>query len=268
MSWFYAEAGAQKGPVSDEEFNRLVQAGTIGTETLVWREGMADWKPYRDLAGAGGAGAGTSVLPASTAAAVATTETGVCSECGRTFPRKDMVAYGDKLVCGGCRDVFFQKVREGVATSSVFAYGGFWIRFVAKIIDGILLFVVNMVIQLVAMFALVPAMSMGGQPSSALTGVSILVMVLMYVVQFTIVICYNGFFVGRFGATPGKMALSLRVVRPDGSKLTTARAFGRAAAEMVSGLVLYIGYIIAAFDAEKRALHDHICDTRVIKTSS
>jgi len=35
-------------------------------------------------------------------------------------------------------------------------------------------------------------------------------------------------------------------------------------ATMLSQLTLYIGYIIAAFDDEKRSLHDHICDTRVV----
>ena len=34
---------------------------------------------------------------------------------------------------------------------------------------------------------------------------------------------------------------------------------------MLSGLLLNIGYLIAAFDEEKRAMHDHMCDTRVIK---
>ena len=46
--------------------------------------------------------------------------------------------------------------------------------------------------------------------------------------------------------------------------ITILRAFGRAWAEQLSGLVCYIGYIIAAFDAEKRAMHDHMCNSRVI----
>jgi hypothetical protein len=54
MDWFYAEAGQQRGPVSEAEFQRMVQAGTIRGETLVWREGMANWQPYRDVAPSGG----------------------------------------------------------------------------------------------------------------------------------------------------------------------------------------------------------------------
>jgi uncharacterized RDD family membrane protein YckC len=33
---------------------------------------------------------------------------------------------------------------------------------------------------------------------------------------------------------------------------------------IVSGIILLIGYIMAGFDDEKRALHDRVCDTRVI----
>jgi uncharacterized RDD family membrane protein YckC len=33
---------------------------------------------------------------------------------------------------------------------------------------------------------------------------------------------------------------------------------------IVSGIILLIGYIMAGFDEEKRALHDRVCDTRVI----
>ena len=60
------------------------------------------------------------------------------------------------------------------------------------------------------------------------------------------------------------MLLRLKVVRPDGSSLTYWRAFGRYWATLVSYFTCYIGYVIAAFDDEKRALHDHICSTRVI----
>jgi uncharacterized RDD family membrane protein YckC len=61
------------------------------------------------------------------------------------------------------------------------------------------------------------------------------------------------------------MACGLRVVMPDGASISYGRAMGRTLAEFVSGLVCYIGYIIVAFDKEKRALHDHIANTRVVR---
>lgn len=48
--------------------------------------------------------------------------------------------------------------------------------------------------------------------------------------------------------------------------ITYLHALGRYFAEIVSAMPLNIGYIMAAFDDEKRSLHDHLCTTRVIKT--
>jgi uncharacterized RDD family membrane protein YckC len=61
------------------------------------------------------------------------------------------------------------------------------------------------------------------------------------------------------------MACGLKVVTPEGDKITYLRAFGRYFAKIVSSLTLLIGFIMAAFDDEKRALHDRICDTRVVR---
>ena len=48
LMWYYAENNQQRGPISVEEFETLVQAGTISDDTLVWREGMANWQSWRD----------------------------------------------------------------------------------------------------------------------------------------------------------------------------------------------------------------------------
>jgi uncharacterized RDD family membrane protein YckC len=58
------------------------------------------------------------------------------------------------------------------------------------------------------------------------------------------------------------------VVRPDGGPVHLGRAVGRYFAKWLSSLTLCIGYIIAGFDAEKRAMHDMIVDTRVVKANS
>ena len=43
--WYYAVDGEQKGPIDAAELNLLIAVSTIGPDTLVWREGMADWQP-------------------------------------------------------------------------------------------------------------------------------------------------------------------------------------------------------------------------------
>ena len=45
MKWYYVENGQQAGPVEDTEFPQLIQSGKLRAETLVWREGMANWEP-------------------------------------------------------------------------------------------------------------------------------------------------------------------------------------------------------------------------------
>jgi len=56
----------------------------------------------------------------------------------------------------------------------------------------------------------------------------------------------------------------LRVVTARGDRLPLSLSAGRYLAQLVSSATLSIGYIMAAFDPEKRALHDRICNTRVV----
>jgi uncharacterized RDD family membrane protein YckC len=78
-------------------------------------------------------------------------------------------------------------------------------------------------------------------------------------------IAYEVYFIGSTGATPGKMALKLKVIRADGAPVDYGLALGRYFAKILSALILLIGYIMAGFDEQKRALHDRICDTRVVR---
>jgi len=77
-------------------------------------------------------------------------------------------------------------------------------------------------------------------------------------------VAYEVYFLSAHGATPGKMALGLKVIRADGGPISPMLALARYFASWVSAVILLIGYIMAAFDPEKRALHDRICETRVI----
>jgi uncharacterized RDD family membrane protein YckC len=51
----------------------------------------------------------------------------------------------------------------------------------------------------------------------------------------------------------------------DGSQVTYLRALGRHFAKWISTMILAIGFIMAAFDDQKRTLHDRICETRVVR---
>jgi uncharacterized RDD family membrane protein YckC len=66
-------------------------------------------------------------------------------------------------------------------------------------------------------------------------------------------------------ATLGKMALGIRVTDLQGGRLTFGRATARFFGKIVSGLICYIGFIMAAFTERKQALHDMIAGTLVVR---
>ena len=151
-------------------------------------------------------------------------------------------------------------------------YGGFWIRFVARFIDGLILGVASYLVFIP--FGLTIGgigLSLGDNPTPeqamavlpALFG-GIAAMILL---STAIHIVYEVYFLTTRGATPGKMAVGLKVIRADGGTISSGLAVGRYFAYILSGLTLYIGFIIAGFDSQKRSLHDHICSTRVIRVS-
>lgn len=68
--------------------------------------------------------------------------------------------------------------------------------------------------------------------------------------------------------TLGKAALRLRVVGPDGGRLTLARSVGRNLAKLLSYLPLGLGFLWAAFSKDKRAWHDILAKTLVVRVQS
>jgi uncharacterized RDD family membrane protein YckC len=197
-----------------------------------------------------------------------------CAQCGQPASLDSFARFGDALICANCKEIYLQKLREGVAPNQpVFQYAGFWIRFVAALIDGIILGVAGSAVQLLLLgSAFAPFMHIrpDAPPEEALAafGAMMGTLALSMLIGTAIGACYEGFFVSRVGATPGKMALSLRVVRPNGGPVSLGRAFGRYFAKWLSSITLLIGFIMAGFDSQKRAMHDMICDTRVVKADS
>jgi uncharacterized RDD family membrane protein YckC len=195
-------------------------------------------------------------------------ETLFCAECGRPSPGDELARFGTMLVCSNCKERYAQKLREGVTPGRAMAYGGFWIRLVAYIIDAIILAIVGTIVQFAFVGSLrnIVLLEPGVQPGPEVFARVVGTAGLAGLINLAIAAIYEALFVSRLGATPGKMALSLKVVRPDGSLLGLGRAFGRHFAKILSGLILGIGFIMAGFDSEKRGLHDMICDTRVVRS--
>lgn len=47
--WYYARDGQRHGPVTAETITHLIAAKAVTGDSLVWRQGMADWLPLRDV---------------------------------------------------------------------------------------------------------------------------------------------------------------------------------------------------------------------------
>jgi uncharacterized RDD family membrane protein YckC len=184
-----------------------------------------------------------------------------CSQCNRPYPSDELVRFGTAAVCANCKDMYAQRLRETGQVTGVLVYGGFWIRYLALLIDSI--------VQAIPVFAIViPFFFSARSAASSITDMmAISGSLWMNLLSITISLLYESFFLAQYGATPGKMVLSLKVITPEGGRLTWGRAIGRHLARYLSfPMTLGIGYIMAGFDAEKRALHDHIAGTRVIRT--
>lgn len=259
MEWHYAEGGQQRGPVDETEFQNLVRSGKIGPETLVWREGMSNWQPYAQVTAPA-----ASAAPAGAAGGAAAGGM-VCSQCFRAFPPDQVIRYGDAWVCAACKPAFLQRLKEGMAVGGAMEYAGFWIRLAAKIVDGIILWIINMGIGFVIGMVAAGSGAMRGGGNSDPAAAMLIVQVVAGLGGLLFSLLYGVFFLGRYGATPGKMVCKIKVVTPEGEPISYGRAAGRCLAEILSGIICYIGYLMAAFDDERRSLHDRICNTRVIK---
>lgn len=257
MNWHYAEQGQQIGPVDDAQLAELVRLGKVNADTLVWRDGLPDWMPYAQAQAELTNPQEISATPA--VAATANASEAVCNECGKVFPVDEMIRHGNARICAGCKPVFMQKLSEGakIETGDL-DYARILTRFAAAVLDGLILGAVNLLIGLVA--GLSAAQAVGIEPKGA-----VVLQVVLFVIQLAIGIAYEVTLIGKYGATLGKMACKIKVVTADGGKVSYARALGRYFAKLLSAFTCMIGYIIAIFDKpQRRALHDHICNTRVV----
>lgn len=254
--WYYADArNERQGPVAAAELVRLRLRGTLGWDTLVWREGMGEWQPMRDFAGELAQADDRGPEPSSTGGGTAPPEDagngfGLSSATAEPLspyaPPTAAVSSGAAVVLGG----------EVV-------YAGFWKRFAAVAIDGLVTAVASWIVQIPLFVLAGVGGAFGGDPFS--TGGSIAVIAFSYLVSIAIPLFYYAWMhSSSHQATLGKMAVGIKVCRDNGERITFLRALGRYFAQIPSALILGIGYLMAGFTERKQALHDMICDTLVV----
>jgi len=126
-------------------------------------------------------------------------------------------------------------------------YGGFWIRFVAYVIDS--------AIVTIAFVAIMFLLGMMGLELAGAQFIFVVLGILYWALMQS----------SKRQATLGKALCGLKVGGPNGERISVARALGREAAKIISSLTFLIGYVIAAFTRNKQALHDFVATTYVVR---
>ena len=153
-------------------------------------------------------------------------------------------------------------------------YAGFWLRLVAYIIDYIIIYVVQSFIfipvlglmgisfasKMDDMGTMSDAETMGMVASMiAVAGATALLTTVIAILYWSLMES------SKYQATVGKIALGLKVTDLDGNSLDFVKSLIRNVCKIISGMILFIGYIMAGFTEKKQGLHDIIAGTLVVK---
>ncbi|MCF7221568.1 RDD family protein [Marilutibacter chinensis] len=262
--WYYSDTmNRRQGPVGADALAGLHREGRIGPETLVWRDGMANWQPWHTVSAEILSGPPTDPAPIA-AAAAGTLAAGTnpyevvpATATQAAAPASPYAPPGSQLSDQGD----FQAGGEIV-------YAGFWKRFAALAIDNFLIGIAYYALIIVAMIALgIGAGAFGDLDagSGAAMGGFIGLMAVIYLAYPVLsALYYVSFESSSKQATLGKMAVGIKVTDDTGHRLSRGRALGRWASHLLCYLTLYIGYLMAAFTDRKRGLHDMVAGTLVV----
>jgi uncharacterized RDD family membrane protein YckC len=133
-------------------------------------------------------------------------------------------------------------------------YAGFWLRFVAHIIDSILIGIVSIIIGVIVGVGV----AIGSMTPFTNVTSSVITIIIAW-------LYYAGLESSDRQATFGKQAMNLKVTDLRGRQITFIKATGRHFAKILSGLILFIGYIMIGFTEKKQGLHDILAGCLVVK---
>lgn len=148
-------------------------------------------------------------------------------------------------------------------------YAGFWWRFLAAFIDGLIVQGAGCLIGLGLGLVLGVAMISTGGDETTNTVLQGVMNLISFAVGIILGWLYSALMESsHLQATLGKKICRLQVTDAQGERLTFARATGRYFGKYLSALPCLVGYIMAAFTEKKQALHDMVASTLVIKKTA
>lgn len=156
-------------------------------------------------------------------------------------------------------------------------YAGFWLRFVAFLVDSLILKVIHTIIftPLFVFIGLSSFVKFGTEidstdeiPPEMLPFIITLIGGIIFAIFFSMVMFWLYYALMESSskqATLGKMILNLKVTDLNGNRISFAQASGRYFGKIISSILFMIGYIMAGFTNKKQALHDMMSDCLVVK---
>jgi uncharacterized RDD family membrane protein YckC len=226
-NWYYAVGQERRGPIDITAMRQLLASGQVAPNTLVWSDGMANWIAaitHPDLA-------------------VAAQQQIHTLQPGYAPPGAALSYYSE------------------VGT---IIYAGFWLRFAAALLDGVIIFTAGCVVGVILGFVYVLTSGVGQGPGGA--GSELALNLVSYAINIGIGWLYQALMESSPSqATLGKMACGMKVTDENGNRITFARATGRYFGEYLSALTLFIGYMMAGWTERKQALHDLLAGTLVVR---
>ena len=151
-------------------------------------------------------------------------------------------------------------------------YAGFWMRFLAVLIDGLVVGVVTGPITLIVEAVVGVGGGLLNDKGDVNPGqIAMMAGMFAFIVAFSVAVraLYEGLLIASSKqATVGKMVFRIKVTDLQGKRLSMGRSFGRHFAKYISDLTLLIGYLMQPFTERRQALHDIIVGTLVTRDTS
>lgn len=246
--WYYALDGEQHGPVAEEDIQQLVQEGDLAPSDLVWCNGMEDWKPI------------------SAVDAIQPTPPPLPTDSSSPSTPSDRQSapggFSDDLDRDQNSDAPEPEPHENVERedAGTTTYANFGRRAVAFGIDSLIVFAGSALLVVFIMFV-----STGGSEGSMKPNeIEALSNALGFLVPWLYFAMNES---APAQATWGKQVMNLKVTGMNGRKIGFWKATGRHFGRIISGGLLLLGYIMAAFTEKHQSLHDIMAGCLVVEDS-
>ena len=142
-----------------------------------------------------------------------------------------------------------------MSNSTEIQYAGFWDRFAALVADVVVLVLLGLGIGFSLVFL---RTTMGLEPVWSESADKAIGFVIGW-------FYFAGMEASRFQATIGKLGIGIMVVDSEGGRVSFKIASWRYVAKLISWVVFFLGFVVAAFTPRKQAFHDFAANTIVVK---